>query len=64
MKVFIEKENKNVNINFKGSVKDLLKKLDINIETVLVICDDEILVESDVLSDDNIIKIISVVSGG
>jgi sulfur carrier protein ThiS len=64
MKIFIEKEQKNIEIDFEGNIKELLKKLDINIETVIVIKNDELLNETDELDNLDSIKIISVVSGG
>lgn len=64
MKIFIEKEQKNSEIEFNGNIKDLLKKLNINIETVIITRDDELLNELDELNDSDNIKIISVVSGG
>ena len=64
MKIFIEKEQKNIEIEFNGTIVDLLKKLEINIETVIITRNDELLNELDELIDSDEIKIISVVSGG
>ena len=64
MKVFIEKENKKENIEFEGDVKELLEKLDINPETVIIISNDQVVTENEKLKGDEEIKILSVVSGG
>jgi len=64
MKVFIEKENKKENIEFEGDVKELLEKLDINTETVIIISNDQVVTENEKLKGDEEIKILSVVSGG
>ncbi len=64
MKVFIEKENKNVELEFNGSVKNLLKKLDINLETVLIVKNNELITEIDSIKNSDEIKILSVISGG
>ena len=64
MEVFIEKENKTLSLDFKGTVKQLLEKLNINLETVVVLKDDEIITEEEVLEGNENIKILSVISGG
>ena len=64
MKVFIERINKEKNIEFAGLVSDLLTNLKINSQTVLVVRESELLTDVDVLENDDNIKILSVVSGG
>jgi sulfur carrier protein ThiS len=64
MNIFIEKEKNNIIIKFNGSVKKLLKSLDINPEVVLVVRNNALLADNDSLSDKDDIKILSVVSGG
>jgi sulfur carrier protein ThiS len=51
-------------LKFEGTVQELLLYLHINPETVLVSRNDELLTESDVVSTVDIVKILSVVSGG
>lgn len=63
MKVFIEREDK-VKVLKAKTVKELLKKLGINPITVLVSKNNELVAEDEKLSDDDDVKIISVVSGG
>lgn len=64
MQIFIEKENKYLNIKFKGTVKQLLKKLSINQETVIIAKNNEIVTEEVMLKDIDDVKILSVISGG
>ncbi len=64
MKIYLEKENKHLNLNFKGSVKELLEKVNINIETVVVLKNNEIVNEEGLLEEKDDIKILSVISGG
>jgi|TARA_B100001971_G_C18140412_1_gene510078 sulfur carrier protein len=66
IKVFIDKENKKekIELNENSSVKDLLKKLEINPVTVIVSRNDEIILESEKLNEKDEITILSVISGG
>jgi sulfur carrier protein len=64
MKIFIEKTNTKKNIKFKGTVKAILKKLNVNIEEVIVVKNGELVSEDDIIADKDRIKILSVVSGG
>lgn len=60
-----EREQTTEQIRFDGiTVKDLLKAQKINSETVIVVRNNEILLEEDTLNDNDIIEILSVVSGG
>ncbi|RJQ17982.1 thiamine biosynthesis protein ThiS [Candidatus Woesearchaeota archaeon] len=64
MKLFIERENKHNEMDFKGSVKELLQKLEINPETVLVVKNDALVQEDEALQNTDVVKLISVISGG
>jgi sulfur carrier protein ThiS len=64
MKVFLERQNKKLNMKFSGTVKSLLKKLKINPETVIISKNNTIATLDAKLSDKDEIKILSVVSGG
>lgn len=64
MKIFIEKEQKTKEIEFYGTVRELLAELDINLETVLITRNNEIITENENVENSDDIKIISVVSGG
>ena len=64
MKIYIEKTNETKELNFTGTVKELLQKLNINPEVVLVAKNSELVTEDDKLSKTDTIKILSVISGG
>ena len=64
MEIYFDKTRQHMTKEFHGQVKDLLKKLEINPTTVIVTRDDVLLTEQDKVSNDDRIKILSVVSGG
>ena len=64
MQVFIESENRTRDLKFKGRVSELLKKLEINSETVLVSANGELVTEEEELKDEDNVKLLSVISGG
>jgi thiamine biosynthesis protein ThiS len=64
MKVFIERENKTKEIKFSGNVKQLLDKLKILSEEVIVSRNDEIVTLDDNLKEKDNVKVLSVISGG
>ena len=64
MKVFIEPENEIKEIEFSGTVSELLKKLNINPETVIAAKNDELVPEDEELKDGDEVKLLAVISGG
>ena len=64
MDIYIEKDNRNIELKESLAVKDLLKKLSINPQTVLVVKNDEIVLHDEMLSEKDTVKILSVISGG
>lgn len=64
MRVYYDKTRENHVLDFKGSAQELLEKLNINSETVVVTKNGAIITEDEELSNDDEIKILSVVSGG
>lgn len=64
MKVYIEKENRLLELDRECSGLQLLKELDINPATVLIVRNDEVVLPEEGLSGTDDIKILSVVSGG
>lgn len=64
MKVFIERENVEKILKFSGSASKLLKLLNINEEEVLIIKNNELVSLDEEFEDDDVIKLLSVVSGG
>ena len=51
-------------LDFRGTGKELLEKLNINPETVLLTKNDELINNDEVLENGDKIKIVSVISGG
>ena len=64
MKIYLEKDNKSIDITFSGKVSALLKKIKVNPETVIIVKNNELVTEKDVLNNNDSIKILSVISGG
>ena len=67
MKVIVkdERTNTNRNIEFEGqTVTQLLKCLNVNPETVLVVKNSEVITEEETLEDNDTIELLSVISGG
>lgn len=62
-KVFIEKENKTVNVEAK-TVEEILNKLKINKEVVIISKNNELVTEDSKVSKNDKIKLLSVISGG
>ncbi len=64
--VLIDRENKNttIELNNNSIVADLLKELNINPVTVIVSRNNELILEDEKLSDNDEIKVLSVISGG
>ena len=63
MNVFIERENKHLELEAKNG-SELLKTLEINPSTVLIIRNDEVVLPEVELDEKDTIQILSVVSGG
>jgi len=64
MKIFIERTKEEKNFFFKGKAIELLNKLNLNSEEVILIKNNEIVTEDEMLNDEDDIKILSVISGG
>lgn len=66
MEIFLEKDNKTVNlkINEPKLLKNILNELNITLESVILIKNDEICLEDELVSNEDKIKLLSVVSGG
>ena len=60
-----EKDSTTNEINFQGkTVRELLKQIQINPETFLVIRNNEVLTEEEELKDKDKLELLSVISGG
>ena len=64
MKIIMKRENETKELTGNKRVKAILRELDINPESVLVIKDGETLTPDTIIKDDEEIEILSVVSGG
>jgi sulfur carrier protein len=62
MRLKFEKETKE--IDFCGKIKELLKRQNINPETVVVLKNGEVISEDERIKDEDELELISVVSGG
>lgn len=64
MDIFIERTKEERSIDFSGSATDLLKKLDITAQEVLIIRNGTLVTEDEELDSSDNIRLLSVVSGG
>ena len=65
MKIHIEKEQKELELDFKNkTVKELLEQINVNSETVIIVRNNEVLTLDDNVTNKDNIKLLSVISGG
>ncbi len=64
MKVILRQPRREIEVEGVRRVRDLLKRLDIVAESVLVIRGDELLTIDEPLSDDDVVELRPVISGG
>ncbi|MBR9706900.1 MAG: MoaD/ThiS family protein [Candidatus Diapherotrites archaeon] len=64
VKAKYKRETKNFELKNKASVKELLKEMKVNPETVLVIRKNTVLPEDELLKDKDEVELLLVVSGG
>lgn len=64
MKVRIEKQDKEVELEFNGSGRDLMQQLDVNPESCIVVRNGEIVTDDVQLENSDTVEFVSVVSGG
>ena len=65
MKIYLEKEQKELELTFTGkTVKELLEQINVNSETVIIVKDNEVLTLDDNVTNKDHIKLLSVISGG
>jgi sulfur carrier protein ThiS len=64
MKVKFEQDDSTKDLDFTGSVLELLEILNVNAETVLVVRNSEVLTDDIILNNEDLIELLSVVSGG
>ena len=63
VKVFLEREKKKVNIKAKD-IDEIIKKLNINKEEVIIVKNDELTPRNEELKEKDEVKFLSVISGG
>ena len=61
--VFLERTDENRTVEAR-SIPEILEKLDINPQTVIVVKNDELVTEDETLEEKDKIKLLSVISGG
>lgn len=64
MRVIINQEEKEISIEREITINELLRKLNLNRESVVVIVNGEIKVEEEKIKEGDEVKIISAISGG
>lgn len=64
MKVVLRNPRRELDVEGGVPVREVLRRLDVIPETVLVIRDGELLMKSDIVSDDDTIELRPVISGG
>ncbi|MCA9459088.1 MAG: MoaD/ThiS family protein [Nanoarchaeota archaeon] len=66
MEIFIEKENKTKEINVDKKIKlnEILDMLGLSLESVILVKNGEVCLEDEEVSNEDKIKLLSVVSGG
>lgn len=64
MKIKFSDKVYEINENFPENVYELLKRLELSTEEVIVIKDKKVLIETEKLNPDDEIEIIKVISGG
>jgi sulfur carrier protein len=61
--VYIEKENKTVNLKIKNA-REAIKLLNLNPETILIVKNNELILDNEILNENDELKLLSVISGG
>lgn len=64
VKIFVERERSELTEDYSGPVLDLLLKIGVNPETIVVVKNGEVVSEDEEVSGDDELKLLSVISGG
>ena len=64
MKVIIERDNEEKELAFAGEAKKLLKQLELNKETVLIVRNGTLVTEDEILENTDEVTLLSIISGG
>lgn len=62
--VFIERAKEKKEIAFEGRIEELLTKLEVNPETVVITKNGEVVTEREFCKGDDTLQLLSVISGG
>ncbi|MFA6073563.1 MAG: MoaD/ThiS family protein [Candidatus Woesearchaeota archaeon] len=64
MEVYVERTEQTLKLKFKGTVLELLDKLEISPEDAMVVRDEDLLTLDDEVYTTDTLRILSVISGG
>lgn len=66
MEIYLEKDNKTIckEIEEEKTIKEILNELNISVDSVIISKNGEIALEDETVSDQDKLKILSVISGG
>ena len=64
MKVIIRRPRREVEMSGNRRVRDLLRELQINPETVLVVRGQDLLTPDEIIKDEETVEVVSAISGG
>jgi sulfur carrier protein len=64
MKVIIRRPRREVEMSGSRRVRDLLRELQINPETVLVVRGQDLLTPDEIIKDEETVEVVSAISGG
>ena len=64
MKLFLERTKETIEKDFQGTVKELVLSLGMNTEELLVVKNGELVTEDEQVTNEDELKLLSVISGG
>lgn len=64
VEVFIEREKRRIKEEFSGKISELLARLCINMETIIVVKNGAVVSEDEKCSNEDQLTLLSVISGG
>lgn len=62
--IFIEREKRTERLAFSGRITELLERLDVNPETIVVVKNGDVVAESERCEGEDELQLLSVISGG
>ncbi len=64
MQVHVEREDRELELDFTGTAKELMDEIDVNPEAVIVVRNGEVVTEDAELENEDEVEFVSIVSGG